>query len=257
MLLSANAQMQMRTANREQADMTARSQLLRQGVPLESQGPAALTGTRLLTSMGVAEMTTHIGQQLGRLCSAEVCVGACSTTAVAEEHSGFFEPVLLCERDVQVRSYLKKAHPNARIVTEAWELTVALLKDLGVQVLHASTSCTSFSPADNQRGLKEADANILFHVLHLAKNMEDGKGAVMFSFENVREIVNHVHKDDFKGFIEHMLLNHHVSVGHVQAAVTVNPYNQDGAALVSHGRLWIFAVHKDKFADVLEVDSLP
>ena len=39
-------------ANREQADMTARSQLLRQGVPLESQGPAALTGTRPLTSTG-------------------------------------------------------------------------------------------------------------------------------------------------------------------------------------------------------------
>ena len=244
-------------ANREQADMTARSQLLRQAVPLESQGPAALTGTRPLTSTGVAEMTTRLGQQLGKLRSAEVCAGACSTTAVAEERSGFFEPVLLCERDVQARGYLKKAHPKARIVTEAWELTIALLQELGVQVLHASTSCTSFSPAGNQRGLKEADANVLFHVLHLAKNMDDGKGAVMFSFENVREIVNHVHKDDFKGFIERMLPNHHVSVGHVQAAATVNPYDQEGAALVSHMRLWIFAVRKDKFADILEVDSLP
>ena len=182
-------------------------------------------------------MTTRIGQQLGKLRSAEICAGACSTTSVAEERSGFFEPVLLCERDVQARSYLKKAHPNARILTEAWELTVGLLKELGVQVLHASTSCTSFTPAGNQQGLKIADANVLFHVLNLAKNMNDGKGALMFSFENVREIVNHVHKDNFKGFIERMLPNHHVSVGHIQAAATVNPYDHDGAALVSHGRL--------------------
>ena len=39
-------------ANREQADMTARSQLLRQEVPLELQGSVALTDTRQLISTG-------------------------------------------------------------------------------------------------------------------------------------------------------------------------------------------------------------
>ena len=79
----------------------------------------------------------------------------------------------------------------------------------------------------------------------------------MFSYKNVREITQHVHKEDFEKFITTMLPAHHVSIGHVQAATTANPYDHDGAALVSHARLWIFAVRKDLFEAPLEVSDLP
>ena len=243
-------------ANREQADMTARSHLLAQPIPTELQGPAAHSGTRALTSTGVAECTRQ--QYTGpKLRTAEICAGACATTSVAEERSGFFSPAILCERDVQAKTYLKKRYPEALIVPEVWELTPAMLDAHDVKVVHASTPCTAFSRAGNQQGLKENDANAIFHVLHLVKNMDQGRGAVMFSYENVREITQHVHKEDFEKFITTMLPAHHVSIGHVQAATTANPYDHDGAALVSHARLWIFAVRKDLFEAPLEVSDLP
>ena len=73
----------------------------------------------------------------------------------------------------------------------------------------------------------------------------------MFSFENVMQVTNHME------FMEEQLPCHHVLVGIMQAATTVNPYEEDGAALVSHKQLWIFAVRHDCFTSPVEVNSLP
>ena len=87
-----------------------------------------------------------------KLRAAEICAGACATTSVAEERSGFFSPAILCERDVQAKTYLKKRYPEALIVPEVWELTPAMLDAHDVKVVHASTPCTAFSRAGNQQG---------------------------------------------------------------------------------------------------------
>ena len=52
------------------------------------------------------------------------------------------------------------------------------------------------------------------------------------------------------------LPDHHVSVGIIQAATTVDPYLPKGTALVSHRQLWCTAVLKKYFHAAVEVDSL-
>ena len=66
---------------------------------MELQGRLAHSGTHQLTPTDATEVSRLAGLKYGRMASAEICAGACSTTSTAEECSGFFQPTILCERD--------------------------------------------------------------------------------------------------------------------------------------------------------------
>ena len=235
-------------ASSAQARATAISQVLAREVPKTARGGGAKLDIR--PALGPFFKLEE------PLKSMEFCAGALATTAESELLGGVIRPTILVEREPGAREVLKRRHPNALILNEGWRVTPAQLDAWGITVVHGSTSCVSFSPAGARKGMKDPDATLVNHLLMLVREMDQGRGALMFSFENVKEIRDHLEPARFEQFIRESLPNHRVSIGIIQAATTQDPKVPGGEALVSHQRLWIFAVRKDVFEEVVGVQDL-
>jgi len=104
--------------------------------------------------------------------------------------------------------------------------------------------------------MQEDESHLIQKYFELVNAADDGKGAFMFSYENVKELADHFEGGRFERYVKETLPRHHISVGLIQAATTKDPKVPGGEALVSHVRLWIFGVRKDLFLRPVEVGGL-
>ena len=237
-------------ADRAQAHATRCSQQLTGQVSVSAQGQGPRHHIVPPNPAPVRDDTLPV------LRSCEFCSGAIASIAQAQGLSTYIDPVAFIEQDPEARQEIRRRYPSALIFAEGWAVTAQQLDDQDCDGMHASTPCTAFSRAGKGRGFLEIDANLIQHATHLARTMRRGEGAIWFSYENVLELRDYFPSADFEAFMVEALPNHHISVGIVQAATTVDPYVSGGAALVSHKRLWCIAVLKKYFHDAVEVGSM-
>ena len=235
-------------ATRAQAQATRISQILARAVPLSAQGKGAR-----LTVRPAAPPRPNNG---ARLNSMEFCAGEMATVSEAEALGKLICPRLLVELEPWVREELRRRFPGADIANEAWEISEDRIRALRILVMHASTPCIHFSQAGNQRGMQESESNLIQKYFELVNAADDGKGALMFSYENVKELADHFEGGRFERYVQETMPRHHISVGMIQAATTKDPKVPGGEALVSHVRLWVFGVRKDLFLRPVEVGDL-